>query len=117
MKVKVETTITIAGGHKLHLPYESKCKNLHGHNWKITVTVGCDDTLLGETGMVVDFTKIKEAIRHLDHRLLNDFIPQPTAENIGLYVWKRIEAILPEGRKVEQVVVEETDGNRVIVEP
>ena len=33
----VSKRMEIAGAHQLRLPYESKCENLHGHNWIITV--------------------------------------------------------------------------------
>lgn len=34
--------ITISGAHCLNLDYDSKCKNLHGHNWKIVVYLKTD---------------------------------------------------------------------------
>ena len=43
----------IAGCHRLSLPYESNCTNLHGHNWIITVY--CKSRELNEAGMVIDF--------------------------------------------------------------
>ena len=48
----------ISASHNLKLSYESKCENLHGHNWIITVY--CQAEQLNEDGMVVDFTHIKE---------------------------------------------------------
>ena len=44
----------ISASHRLKLSYESKCENLHGHNWIITVY--CQAEQLNEDGMVVDFT-------------------------------------------------------------
>lgn len=56
----------IAGAHRLNLPYESKCANLHGHNW--IVTVYCKSKELTDYGMVVDFTQVKKMIHDkLDH--------------------------------------------------
>ena len=43
----------ISASHSLMLPYPSKCENLHGHNWIITVY--CRSKELNEAGMVVDF--------------------------------------------------------------
>ena len=78
--------LEVAGAHKLILPYESKCQNLHGHNWIITVTLRSDK--LTEYGMVMDFTHIKQKIHdRLDHQYLNaifDF--NPTAENISKWI-------------------------------
>ena len=50
----------IAGCHKLQLSYESKCEQLHGHNW--IVTIYCKAKELNADGMVIDFTKVKEQI-------------------------------------------------------
>ena len=50
----------ISASHCLKLSYESKCENLHGHNWIITVY--CQAEQLNEDGMVVDFTHIKEGL-------------------------------------------------------
>ena len=57
---KVTKKMVVAGAHKLCLPYESACQNLHGHNWIITVTL-CSDKLT-EYGMVMDFKHIKNKI-------------------------------------------------------
>lgn len=54
----VSKRMEIAGAHQLKLPYESKCSNLHGHNWIITVY--CKSEKLTTYGMIVDFTKIKK---------------------------------------------------------
>lgn len=56
----------IAGAHNLKLSYESKCSNLHGHNW--IVTVYCKSETLNADGMVIDFTHVKRDVHDkLDH--------------------------------------------------
>ena len=35
----IKKTIEISSSHRLNLSYESKCQNLHGHNWIITIYV------------------------------------------------------------------------------
>ena len=99
----------ISASHKLNLTYPSKCENLHGHNWVITVY--CRAEQLDENGMVVDFTRIKEAVKsRLDHKNLNEELPfNPTAEHIALWVCNQI----PQCFKVE---VRESEGNTVIYE-
>ncbi len=99
----------ISAAHSLKLSYRSKCENLHGHNW--VVTVYCRSEKLNEEGMVVDFTHIKDVVMgRLDHRHLNDVLPyNPTAENIARWICEQIPACT----KVE---VCESEGNTVVYE-
>ena len=99
----------ISASHSLKLSYRSKCENLHGHNWIITVY--CRSEVLNEDGMVVDFTHIKETVMgRLDHQNLNEVVSlNPTAENIARWVCEQI----PTCFKVE---VRESEGNTVIYE-
>ena len=53
----IQKTLTISAAHNLTLSYESKCEQLHGHNWVITVY--CKAKELNKDGMVTDFTHIK----------------------------------------------------------
>ena len=79
--------LEVAGAHCLTLDYESKCTNMHGHNWIITVY--CKAEQLNSNGMVTDFTKIKEAVMVLDHKNINTILPEgmnPTAENIAKWI-------------------------------
>ena len=73
----------VSAAHSLKLSYRSKCENLHGHNWIITVY--CRSARLNADGMVVDFTRIKEVfMEKLDHQNLNEVLPfNPPAENIA----------------------------------
>lgn len=86
----VSKQMEIAGCHHLDLHYESKCQNLHGHNW--IVTVHCKAEELNEDGMVVDFKEIKNKIHgYLDHGNFNELLPfNPTAENIARWVCEQI---------------------------
>lgn len=86
----VKKRIEVAGAHKLSLDYESKCANLHGHNW--IVTVYCKSETLNHNGMVVDFTEIKKAVMVLDHANVNEVVGDrnPTAENIARWLCERI---------------------------
>ena len=82
----IKKTMEVAGSHYLRLSHESKCQNLHGHNWLITVY--CKAHELNEDGMVVDFTKVKTLVHgQLDHKNLNDVLDfNPTAENIAKWI-------------------------------
>ena len=52
----VKKTLEISSCHQLYLDYESKCENLHGHNWMINIY--CRAKELDSNGMVCDFTQI-----------------------------------------------------------
>lgn len=101
--------LEISAAHSLSLTYESKCSNLHGHNW--IVTVYCRAKELDENGMVTDFSHIKQNIQgQLDHKNLNEVLSfNPTAENIARWICEQIPACY----KVE---VQESEGNMVIYE-
>ena len=100
----VKKRMEIAGAHRLNLNYESKCANLHGHNW--IVTVWCKSQTLDANGMVIDFTHIKREVQDkLDHKFLNDVVQfNPTAENIAKWVCEQIP-------NCYRVSVQESEGN------
>ncbi len=105
----VKKRLEISASHKLSLSYPSKCENLHGHNW--IVTVCCRAHELNADGMVCDFTEIKRLLtEQLDHRNLNEVLPfNPTAENIAYWICCQI----PSCYRVE---VQESEGNSAVYE-
>ena len=100
----VTKKIEISGAHCLELDYPSKCTNLHGHNWNITIY--CKSKELDKNGMVVDFSKIKSKIvDKLYHQIVNDVIGMnPTAENIARWCQQQV----PNCYRVD---VQESSGN------
>ncbi len=94
----------ISGSHYLRLSHQSKCENLHGHNWIITVY--CKAAELNDDGMVVDFTEVKQLVHgKLDHQDLNQVLDfNPTAENIAHWI---VETV-PNCYKAD---VQESTGN------
>lgn len=102
----------IAGAHNLNLPYESKCKNLHGHNWIVTVYLTA--TQLNECGMIADFAKIKQAIHgKLDHMYINEILPDinPTAENMSKWVCDEATKLCESDGMCYRVDIQESEGN------
>ena len=91
--------------------------NGHGHNYVVEVSVeGRPDPV---TGMVLDLKELKDILRQhveepYDHRFLNYEVPPfdrviPTAENIALDIWRRLEPQLNDHRrKLHAVRVYET---------
>lgn len=77
--------------------YPGKCKRLHGHNWKVEVTVR--GTELDELGMLIDFHDLKREVNsvidQLDHYYLNEIEPfcelNPTAENLAKYIFEALQ--------------------------
>lgn len=125
-EVRVEADFSAA--HFLK-DYNGKCENLHGHNYKVYAHVR--GSVLNEGGMLLDFTRLKSALRavckELDHTNLNDFDyfkQNPSAERIATYIYDGIIARLkadgidigkecPDGMpKLYAVDVFETDTSR-----
>ena len=92
--------------HRLpNLPPEHKCTRLHGHTYRVVVTVtGPVDP---ELGWVMDFGDIKDAWRpidaELDHHYLNDIdgLENPTSENLAVWIWDRLLPTLPQLSSIE----------------
>ncbi len=100
----ITKTLEISASHRLELDYESKCTNLHGHNWIITVY--CRSKELNANGMVTDFTHIKREVSdRLDHANLNEVLHfNPTAENIARWICDTVD-------NCYRVDVKESEGN------
>lgn len=101
----VSKRMEVAGAHNLKLSYNSKCTNLHGHNWVITVF--CKSDTLDSNGMVVDFATLKKNIHgKLDHQYINDVLADinPTAENMAKWICDNTPHCY-------KVTVQESEGN------
>jgi 6-pyruvoyltetrahydropterin/6-carboxytetrahydropterin synthase len=71
----------------------------HGHNYEVEVTVSGE--VESETGMVLNLREIdgiveEEVVSRLDHRHLNEELPEwkarvPTTENLAIDIWERLE--------------------------
>jgi len=89
MLIRLEKIIAV--GHRLQNKGKSdewnretygKCFNVGGHGHNLKVVVKVRGFVNVDTGMVVNFSKIKGIIDAYDHQHLNDFMAIPTAENL-----------------------------------
>ena len=101
---QVHKRLEVSASHRLKLSYESKCENLHGHNWIIDIYIRGEE--LNQDGMLMDFTHIKRDIQDkLDHKNLNDVLPfNPTAENMAKWIHDQLEGCF-------RVDVQESENN------
>ncbi len=114
---------SFAAGHALR-GYKGKCENVHGHNYKVRVTVTGRE--LNSTGLLMDFVELRSALKAcvegVDHRFLNDLAPfdrlNPSAENLARFFCERIEPqVRAQGLKIESVTVWETDTSSATFRP
>jgi 6-pyruvoyltetrahydropterin/6-carboxytetrahydropterin synthase len=89
-----------------------KCKNLHGHTYFVTIQIETDRLV---DGMVIDFGELKEIINQLDHQFLNDFLDNPTTENLSKYIYDKVyEKIKKRISRFSLVVeVKESDNSSI----
>jgi 6-pyruvoyltetrahydropterin/6-carboxytetrahydropterin synthase len=96
-RVMVSKEFTFDAAHHLHC-YEGKCKNLHGHTYKVIFGIS---GFVDDIGIVIDFGDIKKIWKeqieiYLDHRYLNDTLPNmnTTAENMVVWIYEMMENAL-----------------------
>jgi 6-pyruvoyltetrahydropterin/6-carboxytetrahydropterin synthase len=104
--------------------YKGKCEALHGHRFKIVVSV--KGNKLDEIGLAYDFTLLKknlgEIIAKYDHTNLNDVSPftriNPSSENIAVTVYDELKKKLT-GAPVSLASIEvwESPQSRVTYRP
>ena len=96
-----------------------KCQNMHGHNYKLFVTV---HGIVEQDGMVVNFRELKKIIKEriieiYDHKLTNDLLDDvPTAENMVVEFWKQLESEIQNlGKELYEIKLYETDTSYVVI--
>lgn len=140
----METIIVHAKFHTAHrqLGYPGKCKFVHGHTWRGTVTIATEEFPRDDLDMSLDFGDIKAIMRNLDHKILivdsdrtfmdpSLFEPEgvellkgkgPSVENVAVYVFDHVAALIRAkypGRKIAYaitVTIQETENNIFVVE-
>lgn len=115
--------------------YVGKCRNIHGHRWRVIIEIQGDALLASgeKRGMLVDFGDLKNDLKkladELDHSLIIEsgslkdatmealrdeefriveFPFRPTAENFAKYFYDRM---IDHGYRVREAVVYETPNN------
>jgi len=130
--VRVTRRVHFSAAHRLHReewPEEKNAEvfgacsnpNWHGHNYELDVTVSGEPR--PETGFVMDLKELRDLVERrvlhdVDHRNLNLDVPWmqgvvPTTENLVVAIWGRLHGWLPEGVRLERLVLWETPRNYV----
>jgi len=116
---------SFAAAHNLR-GYKGKCEDLHGHNYKVRVTL--EGPELDSVGLLYDFVHLKQiiqaVIRSLDHKYLNELSPfdvlNPSAENIARHVYQEAARQMrpsPNGARISGITVWETDVTSATYRP
>lgn len=115
MRYQLAVRDGFAAAHRL-VGSGGRCENLHGHNFKVELRVGGEE--LGDAGMVMDFSELKEVlgsvVSGLDHRDLNDHPAfregSPSSEMIAEFIFRSVAKTLAGGVSVVSVTVGESDS-------
>jgi 6-pyruvoyltetrahydropterin/6-carboxytetrahydropterin synthase len=94
--------------------YNGPCANLHGHTWHVEFYVAVPIEF-DQSGIGIDFKELKRVLTDIlpDHRLVNDVVTLPSAENIVQYLIKQAHR---RDVPVTKVVLWETDDNGIELE-
>ena len=135
--IRITKQFSFETGHALY-GYDGKCKNVHGHSYKLSVTVigsPITDRSNVKFGMVIDFTDLKKIVKEeivdqFDHAtVFNETTPhielanelqsrghhvilvnyQPTSENMVIDFAKKIKDRLPQSVSLHSLKLQETD--------
>jgi 6-pyruvoyltetrahydropterin/6-carboxytetrahydropterin synthase len=122
---EVSVDETFAAAHNLR-NYKGKCEALHGHNYKVRVTLAGPE--LDATGLLYDFVHLKQVIqgviRSLDHKYLNELKPfdvlNPSAENIARHIYEQTSKQMhatANGAAISSITVWESDVTAATYRP
>jgi 6-pyruvoyl-tetrahydropterin synthase len=100
MRYQISVTRYFSAAHALRL-YDGSLEPVHGHNWRVTVTV--ESPRLDAIGVVMDFHELERLVATLN----------PSAENVAVHVSRNLP--LPSGVRLVQVEVWETPECRACV--
>ena len=112
---RLTITTSFASAHNL-INYQGECENLHGHNWKVEVSIEASE--LDHAGLAIDFKILKaetnKLLKSLDHKYLNEIPPfndlSPSSENIAKFLFYELRKRLDtDNIKVSEITVWESD--------
>lgn len=112
-ELAIETQFSAA--HQIR-GYKGDCERLHGHNWRVQVSVSSER--LNEIGLAIDFHELKritnEVVLTLDHSFLNETFPfteiNPSSENIAKWIYDSLKKkIRNENVRLSAVTVWESE--------
>jgi 6-pyruvoyltetrahydropterin/6-carboxytetrahydropterin synthase len=115
---RVTITKSFSAAHALKIG--GKCEDLHGHNFKVDVTV--EGLELNPEGILIDFRDLKrwtvEVLDELDHKYLNDLSPFTggcaTSEKVAHHIYTLIaKKMKGQSARIAEVTVWESDNSRV----
>lgn len=113
-RLTIQTHFSAA--HNL-MHYQGDCENLHGHNWKVEVTVAAKE--LDKAGLGIDFKILKKETKNilgmLDHKYLNELAPfegvSPSSENISCFLFNELSnALNSDNVQVDKITVWESEN-------
>jgi len=93
MRMELSVDFHFCSAHRLPF-YDGACARLHGHNYQLRVTLSGEPN--PRDGMIRDFEEIRKKVWETvlvrcDHQNLNDFMENPTAENVISWMWERLK--------------------------
>ncbi len=97
--MQIRKHFTFESAHALPF-HAGKCARLHGHSYRLEVAVRGPLQADGPArGMIADFDEVERTVRavaidFIDHQNLNDYIENPTAERILIWLWDRLEPVV-----------------------
>lgn len=118
MKMYLSREFKFDSAHNL-VRYHGKCENLHGHTYKLKVTIaGVTDE---SSGMIMDFNQLNQIVKdkvieRLDHHYLNEIVEQSTAENLVQWIWNELKDELKgDSHSLFELILWETESSSVIL--
>jgi 6-pyruvoyltetrahydropterin/6-carboxytetrahydropterin synthase len=122
MTFQISTTHDFSAAHQLRM-YDGSLEPVHGHNWRVRVTVGSEK--LDQIGVVMDFHELERLVDEIIRPMHNGHLNQaamftevnPSAENVAVYVGKLLAPKLPNSVRLLRIEVWETESCRAVYQP